>query len=145
MADNIANTVALAKYAKVIGCSVSVMLCAIPRLTVPAFLTPGQTHLSYSASWAASENIGYLDCDHHLTTTSSTRLHTDQLDLGIGIAQVTNSELSEILCCWLVESGGVLVCKWPRDLLQQSIQLGVLRKDGSILTGTFGRTCAGTS
>jgi hypothetical protein len=52
MADNIANTVALAKYAKVIGCSVSVMLCAIPRLTVPAFLTPGQTHLSYSASWA---------------------------------------------------------------------------------------------
>jgi len=67
-----------------------------------------------------SRNIGDIEYDQHLTPTSSTWFHGDQINLRIGLVQVMTCKSSEISRCWLDGS---------RDLMSKWIMKSGLNRD----------------
>jgi hypothetical protein len=53
-----------------------------------------------------SENIIRLEYNHHFKSTSGPRLHSDHIDLCIGVMQITIGKPSEVFCSSLVGGGG---------------------------------------
>ena len=51
------------------------------------------------------ENIDCFEFDHYITMTTGIRFHADHINMSVGMAQDTTSELTKTSCCYLTASG----------------------------------------